>query len=345
MALRTIKKPEWVTYLTSIGIPQEHAESYAAKFAEQQIQKKFLKFISDDELQDVFGVKLVGHRMAIRHSEDEPLPPPSTTHIPPLGARSHVKYDPPQLKPKMTPSSFRAFTTHWEVYKQLAGIPSNNHDSTAQILLLTCTSHPEIRQTIADHRADHLQLGEKEYIDMLKRILTSRANQETYRKKLFGMTQHPSETCQQWVQRLQEIAPDCEFTIPCSEKPGLFHKYDESILRTKFIQGVYSTRIKHELFAKSSSLPTLDSVVNHAIEMEESFGNLEQGPNTVGGVEDEGTDSSDEEIGRISNYKKLQRPKISQSQKGKPCDGCGFTHHTSDERQSKCPAWKKLKRK
>ena len=312
MALRIMNKPEWVTYLTSIGIPEQHAKMYASKFVEQQVQKKFLKFIPDAELQETFGVHMSGHRLAIRHSMDEPqtsltaTPAPSTSNV---GHRPHIRYHPPQLKPKMTPSSFRAFNSHWVVYKQLVGIPSDSPDLAAQIFSLTCADHPEIRRTIADHRPNHLQLGEKEYIEMLQKLLTARANPETYRNKLFNMMQNANETCQQWMQRLHEVAPDCEFTIPCNEKPGVFHRFDESILKTKFILGVHNTRIKHELLTKSSNLQTLDAVVNHAIEMEATLHDLEESSKTVAKIEayDCQFDTSDEEISRISNYKKVAK--------------------------------------
>ena len=165
-------------------------------------------------------------------------------------SRPHVRHQPPQLKPKMTPSSFRAFLSHWNVYKQLVGIPSNSIDSAAQIFSLACSEHAEIRRTIADHRPDHLQLSESDYIDMLQNLLTARATPETYRNRLFSMSQNAEESCQQWLKRLQEVSPDCEFSIPCSEKPSTFHKFDESIIRSKFILGQHNTHIKQDLLTK-----------------------------------------------------------------------------------------------
>jgi hypothetical protein len=72
MALQAMNKPEWVAYLTSVGIPEQYAEEYAAKFVEQQMFKKFLKFIPDEELRETYGINLGGHRLAIRHSADDP---------------------------------------------------------------------------------------------------------------------------------------------------------------------------------------------------------------------------------------------------------------------------------
>ena len=209
MALRVTKKPEWVAYLISIGIPEQYAEVYAPKFVEQQTLKKFLKFIPDDKLQEIYGINLDGHRLAIRHSTDESQAPSTTptTSTSNAGARANVRYHPPQLKPSMTPSSFRAFVEHWTVYKKLVGIPSDTLDSGGQIFTLTCADHPEIRRTIADHKSNHLELGENDYIEMLRKLLTARANPETYRNKLFYMTQNSDETCHQWLKRLKEVPP------------------------------------------------------------------------------------------------------------------------------------------
>ena len=342
-----MKKPEWVDYLISIGIPEQYAEVYAPKFVEQQTLKKFLKFIPDDKLQEIYGINLDGHRLAIRHSTDEPQAPSTTptTSTSNAGARANVRYHPPQLKPSMTPSSFRAFVEHWTVYKKLVGIPSDTLDSGGQIFTLTCADHPEIRRTIADHKSNHLELGENDYIEMLRKLLTARANPETYRNKLFYMTQNSDETCHQWLKRLKEVAPDCEMTMPCSNKPGDFHNYGEYILRTKFILGICNTNIKQELLTKSRDLPTLDAVFNHATQMEATLKDLEKVSNTIAEVDIHGEQcvSSDEEINRISNYKKSQKtPWSKQPHKCKPCDGCGSTQHTSEERPTKCWAWKKV---
>ena len=115
----------------------------------------------------------------------------------------------------MNLSSFRAFVSHWQVYKQLVGIGSTGIESAAQIFSLACTDHPDIRQTIADHKPDHLLLSEHEYLEMLRKLLTAQATPETYRNKFFIMTQNAGETCQQWLKRLQEVVPDCEFSIEC----------------------------------------------------------------------------------------------------------------------------------
>ena len=154
MALRTgssltLSGEEWQTTFLNIGISENFSSQYAATFHEQEVQKALLKHVSDEELRDVFSIKLIGHRLAIRHSVNQlslaPDEPSSGGNVPIV--KPQVRHTPPQLQPKMTPSSFRAFLSHWKVYKQLVGLPNNTTDGAAHIFSLTCTDHPEIRQT------------------------------------------------------------------------------------------------------------------------------------------------------------------------------------------------------
>ena len=124
MALRTSKK-DWISFLSTIGISANHSEKYATRFTEQELSIHLVKFVSDEELRDIYLVKLAGHRVAIRHGTDQSSstqqPGQSSVNTPTI--RPQVRHQPHQLQPKMTPSSFRAFITHWTVYKSLVGFP------------------------------------------------------------------------------------------------------------------------------------------------------------------------------------------------------------------------------
>ena len=116
------------------------------------------------------------------------------------------------------------------------------------------------------------------------------------------MTQYPGETCQQWLKRLQEVVPDCEFSIPCSEKSGVFHKFGENLLRTKFMLGTYDDNIRQVLLTKSSQLVSLDDVFNHATQMEATSRDMVLCQKTIAEVrlrEDQISTSSDEEVNKI----------------------------------------------
>ena len=353
MALRTGSTPseeEWRTTLLEIGISEDFAIKYAAAFHEQQLQIHLLKHISDEDLRDNFSVKLIGHRLAIRHGMSQLSlghDGQSTSIANAPSAKPQVRHKSPQLQPTMTPSSFRAFKSHWHVYKQLVGIQDNSPNAAAQLFSLTCTDHPEIRQTVADHNPNHLTLSEPDYLDMLRKLLTARATPETYRNKFFNMVQGPDESCQQWLKRLQEVAPDCEFSIPCNEK-GVYHRFDETLLRSKFILGMHNTSMKQDLLTKCLDLTTLDEVFNYATRMEATARDVSQSLPVAEIYIDQQSTSEDEDLNRISTFKKLQKPQHHRSskkpvftRKSKPCDGCGSTQHGNPDRQTKCPAWKK----
>ena len=144
MALRANQK-QWQEHLSNLGIPESHSEEYARTFIEQDVSPDLLKFISDSELQDTYHIQLGGHRLAIRHSVKQLGNQHTTEQLTnPLSFKPNVRHQPPQLQPNMTPSSFRAFKSHWEVYKSLVGIPLNSRDAAAQIFSLACTDHPQI---------------------------------------------------------------------------------------------------------------------------------------------------------------------------------------------------------
>ena len=345
MALRTLDHKEWVAFLTSIEIPEEDAENYATKFQEQRLAIKYLKFITDEDLQQVYGIQFMGHRLAIRHYSDESKP----SHPPHNTAKPQITHKPPQLKPKMTPSSFRTFKVHWKVYKHLVGLPDDSPDGPAQIFSLACSEHPEIRQTVEDYNPEHLQLTESDYLEMICKLLTAQSTPETFRHKFFSMSQHSEESCQHWLQRLKEVSPDCNFYISCNQKEGVFHPFDENLLRSKFILGLSNISIKQDLLAKSQDLKTLDSVFTHAVRMESTGRDLAETAQIIAKMDHEPSSSNDEEIFRISSYKQAQKGNSKGWQKpfrnhkeAPPCSGCGSTQHSSGERFLKCPAWKKV---
>ena len=245
MALRTstiLSEEEWRAYFIHIGIPDSYANEYSIMFSEQQIPRPYLKLISDEELK-ACGIALIGHRLLIRHSGTATTAEVSRAQAP----NSSVRHKSPQLAPSMTPSSFRAFVSHWRVFKQLVGIPTDDTHTSAQLFSLACTDHPEVRRTIADHMPNHLSMGEQEYLNMLQKLLTAQATPDTYRKKFFNMSQQQNETCQQWVRRLQEVSPDCDFTIRCSSDENVIHHFDDNLLRTKFILGLHHVNIRQDL--------------------------------------------------------------------------------------------------
>ena len=135
MALRTYNEPEWKKYLIELGIPEEFAKRYASNFVAQQVSPDLLRFITDAELRDTYGVKLGGHRLMIMHRAGQPASQPQMITT---SNRPQVRHQAPQLQPKMTPSSFRAFQSHWTVYKQLVGMSPNSVDAAAQIFSLAC---------------------------------------------------------------------------------------------------------------------------------------------------------------------------------------------------------------
>ena len=358
MALRTgltniTTSNEWEKFfLEELKCSPDKAQAYSHDFVSQDITSSNIVYgLADPTFLNQFNLS-IGHQLEIRSiftPKPVKLEPATNSRAP--SNKPHIRHQPPQLKPSMTPSSFRGFVSHWTTYKGLVGLPPGCHDASAHIFSLACADHPQIRQTIADHNPEHLALSEKEYLEMIRNLLTARASTETYRNKFFSMTQNPGETCQQWLQRLQEVTPDCEFCIPCNRNDArdVFHTFEKNLLRSKFILGMYSTNIKQDLLAKSSQLKTLDAIFNHATLMEATARDLKKNENSIAEIDilDSST-SEDEELNRISSYRKLKKssnprstPRQTSTHKDQPCSVCGSSQHGSSDRSSKCPAFKK----
>ena len=341
MALRIQNVEEWKHYLNEIGIPDPYAGEYAATFSKHQVPRSLLGLLSDDDLGDKYGIELYGHRLLIRHNNAVT----QATQVTPSSSYAR-RHHAPQLQPSMSPSDFRSFCMHWTVYKTLVGMAPNAPDAAAQLFSLACNDHPELRRTIADHKADHILLTETEYLNMLKKLLTAQATPETYRNKFFNMVQNTGESCHQWLKRLKEVVPDCEFNTKCHQHKdeAVVVNFDNSLLRSKFILGMNNDNIKQDLLTKSLELTTLDQVFNHATRMEATSREMNINQKVVAGIKLESEPSSsseEEEIGKLSSYRKMRKPqkpprKLQQSKK---CIGCGSNQHSSLERSAKCPAW------
>ena len=70
-------------------------------------------------------------------------------------------------------------------------IASDSPDAAAMLFSLTCSDHPDLRRTIADHKPDHLNQSESEYLNMLCKLVTAQATPETYRNKFFNLVLNP----------------------------------------------------------------------------------------------------------------------------------------------------------
>ena len=133
MALQTSKR-DLKKHLASLGIPDVKADEYATTFSAEEVSIDYLKFISDNELRDTYNITLGGHRLAIRHSHNQPqaqqnVEQANTSRS--TTTKPNIRHKPPQLQPSMTRSLFRSFVSHWNVYKGLVGLPPDCNDAAA----------------------------------------------------------------------------------------------------------------------------------------------------------------------------------------------------------------------
>ena len=357
---------EWTELFTSLGIPLANATTYAIKFHEEDARKSHLPHMSNEELTTTYNVNKGGHRHMIKLYKHTSSPSPSTDNN-----NTKIQHQAPQLKPKMTPSEFRLFRSHWEVFKGLVRL-TGDRNITASIFSLCCKDHPDVRTSIANQNSNYLELIECDFLKMVEDMVTERSNPDTYRSKFFALTQNRGESCQQWLDRLQACVPDCEFEVKCefdTSDPPKVHNIEKMFIRTKFITGMYNEFIKQDLLTKSKSLKTLSDVVNHAMTMEAAAKDMAFYAQNVAHIQQASpgrgqqpdfdyqddyypeNDYYPDEVGRLSSYQRSKRPQHPQwnqnrsrpptGQPADPCGHCGRANHGRGQRAQKCPAFKK----
>ena len=134
--------------------------------------------------------------------------------------------------------------------------------------------------------------------------------------------------------------------MKCDQKDGVTHRFDDTLLKTKFILGSYNEHIKQDLLTKSAEFTTLNQAFNHASRMEATA--LTFSPKQVADMSlNSSCSSEDEEVCKLSTYRKTKRghTRNTSHTQGKqttlrsaPCRGCGSLKHAT-ERSNKCPAW------
>lgn len=116
---------EWEKFfLEELKCSPDKAQAYSHDFVSQDITSSNIVYgLADPTFLNQFNLS-IGHQLEIR-SIFTPKPiklEPATNSRAPSN-KPHIRHQPPQLKPSMTPSSFRGFVSHWTTYKGLVGLP------------------------------------------------------------------------------------------------------------------------------------------------------------------------------------------------------------------------------
>ena len=326
MALRLRSEPEWVTFLTAANIPETEAATYAKKLVDNRCTENTLSQLTAEHLRaieiTVLGdvLSILGHAKTVLSSPSPQLPADSTVSTVPPFKPPTAAVKLPSITPNMTHPQFRKFAIDWTVYKKITRLPESE---IASHLYSACDE--SVQNTLINSFPTFFELPEDKMLETIESVVTKRVNPAVHRMNFGALTQHESESIQDFLVRIRTLSIDCAFSCPnCEADISKVH------IKDQFIRGLHNIPLQTDILAKSSTLKTIDDVVKHAEAFETALRDQSQLQH-----------SAEANAVRVSSYRRQQQKN---SQKITACHGCGSSEHGIPglpPRHSHCPAWGK----
>ena len=198
MALESV--PQWVELLSSIRIPDEESQAYAAEFAQNRISREDLADLDKETLRSL-NITTLGDQLKILRlgkqasSQSEQTTQQVTLQEVPSqqvieadsATQSRASYKCPSasasvklpcITTNMTHPAFRKIKIDWEVYKTITSIPVQ--DLTAH-LYSACEA--AFQSNLINANVNFLQLSEEDALKQIETIVTKSANPAVHRKR------------------------------------------------------------------------------------------------------------------------------------------------------------------
>ncbi|CAB4034819.1 Hypothetical predicted protein, partial [Paramuricea clavata] len=200
MALRLRDEPAWKTFLMAASIPDEIAAKYATILVENQLTEATISQLTVEHLTAI-NITVLGDVLAILALQAPHVE--STT-----SAAAQFKPPPaaiklPSVSSNMTHPQFRKFLIDWTVYKKITRLPTSEF---ASHLYSTCDE--SVQNTLINSFPEFLQLPEDQMLKTIESVVTKRANPVVHRMNFGNLTQHESESIQDFLVRIRTLAID-----------------------------------------------------------------------------------------------------------------------------------------
>ena len=187
MALRA--QDDWKNFFSNAGIPDEHSQTYAQSFVDNELNEHYLASLDKDiEL----NVNILGHRSSILNlSKHRSLPLLCAPPMLPMFPKASISAKLPVISSEMTKPQFRKFKTDRDVYKTITSLP-----------LIQVTSHlynacdDSVQNAIINMCTDFLTSNEIEALDIIEMIVTQTTNPAVHRMTFGSIIQGEHETLQ-----------------------------------------------------------------------------------------------------------------------------------------------------
>ena len=217
-----------------------------------QLTADHLRAIEITVLGDVLSI--LGHAKTVLSSPSPQPPADSTVSTAPPFKPPTAAVKLPSITPNMTHPQFRKFAIDWTVYKKITRLPESE---IASHLYSACDE--SVQNTLINSFPTFFELPEDEMLATIESVVTKRVNPAVHRMNFGALTQHESESIQDFLVWIRTLATDCAFSCPnCEADISKVH------IKDQFIRGLHNIPLQTDILAKSSTLKTIDDVVKHA---------------------------------------------------------------------------------
>ena len=256
-------EPDWVSFFVDVmKFSPKSSSKYAKYLCKEGFTGEILEqSIEEPNLKDCIGM-LLGEFLKLKNYIKSSI---SSSQ---LNTSSHgrnlSKLPRPSMKMDSTQMDYDQFVFEWHKYKvhyQLCG------DQASTDLFFCCSD--ELRQHIRTKQNCMTSTNnwtEKELLELIKDIATSKISPIVHIQEFMKMKQHADEKCEKYLRRLQIKASCCGFT--CTSCNAF-----EKRVKEKFILGLKNSVIQTQVLKTESITPgtCLSKILTEALTLEQSI--------------------------------------------------------------------------
>ena len=174
------------------------------------------------------------HRVAAQAAPADRRPRP-----PPL--------QPPRLETQCSEARFEVFKLEWEFYRRSVEMPAGSESS----YLLGCLPE-EVRKDVQAATNNAHTMTEEQLLATVKQYAVLQRAVSSMKMDLYGMKQDDGEPIRKFYARVQNLARQCQLTVPCPEigcrnHTAPFISYADEIVKQVVLCGIADQDIKKEV--------------------------------------------------------------------------------------------------
>ena len=125
---------------------------------------------------------------------------------------------PPKLEAQCSEARFEDWKVEWSFYKRTVEMPAGSEPS----YLLDCLAE-EVRRDVRAATDNVREMAEDDLLKEIKRHAVLQRAISSRKMDLYGMRQEDGEPVRKFYARIQNLARQCQLTVPCPEAGCRYH--------------------------------------------------------------------------------------------------------------------------